>query len=362
MRPTRSKDIHASVPSPSNAAPTSFFLATEADSNFGVRSLQDFIAEKGCTHDQDISDENITSPRPRAIVEDSSNNSAFPSASHSLTSLSQASHGPTSSIPSSPKSTSTRSFRPSDEDLDQGGSHAVTSSEEDEDVEHHRDVQESALQLIMPSIRMPSRRPFTDRGKSIGHLKILIAGDSGNVARSQKSGANSDLIVGVGKTSLIRSMVQVCEDIVHVDPTSSITSSVTRTSPIRERTRHGKTFQNPIPQITEIWASTKAYPQWWIATDDSKGPRRRKSMGDTILERNICFVDTPGYSQGLSITEGIRSVVSYIEEQLARPFSATITDEGELLGMLSGNGGTQVDVVLYMIDQGRWFCLDICMI
>ena len=37
----------------------------------------------------------------------------------------------------------------------------------------------SAPQLIMPSIKMPSRRPFTEEGKRLGRLKVLIAGDSG---------------------------------------------------------------------------------------------------------------------------------------------------------------------------------------
>lgn len=36
-----------------------------------------------------------------------------------------------------------------------------------------------APQLIMPEITIPSRRPFTTRGKNIGRLKVLIAGDSG---------------------------------------------------------------------------------------------------------------------------------------------------------------------------------------
>lgn len=36
-----------------------------------------------------------------------------------------------------------------------------------------------APQLIMPEITIPSRRPFTARGKNIGRLKVLIAGDSG---------------------------------------------------------------------------------------------------------------------------------------------------------------------------------------
>ena len=76
-------------------------------------------------------------------------------------------------------------------------------------------------------------------------------------------------------------------------------------------------------------------------------------MGDSVLERNLCFVDTPGYSQGLSITEGMNTVLSYIEQQLVKPFSANGATEGELIGMLSGSGGTQVDVVLYLIAKGE---------
>lgn len=36
-----------------------------------------------------------------------------------------------------------------------------------------------APQFVMPSIKMPSRRPFTEKGKNMGRLKLLIAGDSG---------------------------------------------------------------------------------------------------------------------------------------------------------------------------------------
>jgi hypothetical protein len=41
----------------------------------------------------------------------------------------------------------------------------------------------SAPQLVMPSIKMPSRRPFTEKGKNMGRLKVLIAGDSGKLAQ-----------------------------------------------------------------------------------------------------------------------------------------------------------------------------------
>jgi len=102
-----------------------------------------------------------------------------PSMSHSLTSLSLDSQAPLSSLPSSPKSYSNRSLRPSDDDsMDDGGSQAVVSSSED-DVDLPSDLQKSAPQLVMPSIKMPSRRPFTERGKNFGRLKVLIAGDSG---------------------------------------------------------------------------------------------------------------------------------------------------------------------------------------
>lgn len=47
------------------------------------------------------------------------------------------------------------------------------------DVEDSQEFMADAPQFIMPQIIMPSRRPFTDKGRRIGKLKILIAGDSG---------------------------------------------------------------------------------------------------------------------------------------------------------------------------------------
>jgi hypothetical protein len=88
----------------------------------------------------------------------------------------------TSSLPSSPKSTSTRSLRPSDIDsaIEDTGSQAVLSSG-DEEQEPLPPSGETAPQLIMPSIKMPSRRPFTQHGKQIGSFKILVAGSKGIV-------------------------------------------------------------------------------------------------------------------------------------------------------------------------------------
>ena len=210
-----------SLPSAILNTPTTFFMgveddleksqspATIDDSTFGIKSIEGTsVNEDSPTCEESVGDGNgqevegarrrsTLKPTPRlrdvapeklqtAFPTNSGGSSppkprrfSPPSASQSLASLSQASIGPGSSLPSSPKSTSSRSFRPSDEEsMYEGGSQAIASSEEDE-AEVPSEVLDSSPQLIMPSIRMPSRRPFTDRGKQLGRLKILIAGDSG---------------------------------------------------------------------------------------------------------------------------------------------------------------------------------------
>ena len=75
-------------------------------------------------------------------------------------------------------------------------------------------------------------------------------------------------------------------------------------------------------------------------------------MGDTVLERNLCFVDTPGYNYKRSAVEVIESVVRYVENQINKSYSLSDASNGELVNLLSGRGGTQVDLVFYMIGKG----------
>ncbi|KAK3296177.1 Septin-domain-containing protein [Chaetomium fimeti] len=204
----------------------------------------------------------------------------------------------------------------------------------------------SAPQLVMPSIKMPSRRPFTDDGKRMGRLKVLIAGDS-----------------GVGKTSLIKAIVQSCEHIVHVDPitpsallSASAMGRSTQTagsgSPMSRKSRKqsARGSLSGTSQITEIYASTKPYPEWWSEVDDVPVLRRRKSLGDAVLDRNVCFVDTPGYGSGSSSMDTITPVAQYIEAHLQRINSNFLTD-GDLLNLLGGEGGVQVDAVFYLVSN-----------
>jgi len=142
----------------------------------------------------------------------------------------------------------------------------------------------------MPSIKMPSRRPFTETGKALGRLKVLIAGDS-----------------GVGKTSLIKAIVQSCNHIVHIDPIAPSSISLvprnTSFSPGRRGSRRQSSRSDiATTQVAEVYASTKPLPEWWSDLDDSRVAKRRKSVEDAVLDRNICFVDTPGYSSAQSVS------------------------------------------------------------
>lgn len=112
----------------------------------------------------------------------------------------------------------------------------------------------------------------------------------------------------MGKTSLIKAIVQVCEDIVHVDPLSTTPAQVSeKRRHSKHKARFGGNDMQTTTQITEIYASTKAYPSWWSEVDESKVLRRRKSMGDSVLERNLCFVDTPGYGNKTSVRSALLS-------------------------------------------------------
>ncbi|KAL8950895.1 MAG: hypothetical protein Q9222_003091 [Ikaeria aurantiellina] len=332
------------------------------DSTFGVRSLPEASGvvkqeQEGAHGDHPDAEEDhgrrrstlrvLPRPRDRSAEEEALQGKTstiesppygFPrlaSTLPSVSSLSQDSQGIEPSLPSSPKSLFSRSGRPSDEDSAyDGASQAIASSEDEADIDQSAGISGNAPQLIMPSIQMPSRRPFTDRGRTMGKVKILLAGDS-----------------GLGKTSLVKSIVQVCEDIVHVDPVASTASSVDQLSKSTEKRRPTNVSNTSTNQVSEVWASTKGYPEWWAELEENKLLRRRKSVDEPVLERNICFVDTPGYGRGLSITEGIQTVITYIEEQLAKPFTAAAGSKGELISVLSGSGGMQVDAVLYLIGE-----------
>ena len=137
----------------------------------------------------------------------------------------------------------------------------------------------------------------------------------------------------------------------HVDSLSPLPSSTEQLPSRRGKGRQESIAARSTERITDVFASTRAYPSWWSEIEEHKVFRRRRSMGDTVLERNLCFVDTPGYSREMSMVEGMEPIIQYIEAQLAKAFSPAHTTEGELVSMLGGDGGAQVDLVLYLLHR-----------
>jgi len=237
---------------------------------------------------------------------------------------------PESGMPTTPRSESVQSFRLSDEESSvawETNSQAIQSSNgDDDDKVSELDLsQDREPQLVMPSISMPARRPFTARGRTLGRLKVMVVGPS-----------------GVGKTSLIKGIVRSCEDIVHVDPVAQTTTD--QSIQTSKNTNH-----EPTEDFVEIQASTRPYPLWWSDMESSRGLWRRKSFGEGILERNICFIDTPGTSSEKSRERILQEVQSLLLE------NAQIDSMGDnqLLNLFSGEGGTFVDAVLYLFEPGR---------
>lgn len=101
---------------------------------------------------------------------------------------------------STPRTGSLKSFRLHEDDDDDNGnddredaqSQAVMSSSEEDEEESTSSMPqadpgrladlhatEASPELVMPSMIMPTRRPFTERGKQFGRLKIMMVGEKG---------------------------------------------------------------------------------------------------------------------------------------------------------------------------------------
>ncbi|WPG97588.1 Hypothetical protein R9X50_00036600 [Acrodontium crateriforme] len=225
-----------------------------------------------------------------------------------------------------PRSGSPKSVRLSDEEngsvADDASSQAVLSSngddENEQSVNGENDKRSSMPQLVMPSISMPSRRPFTERGKRMGRLKVMVVGPD-----------------GVGKTTLIQNIFRCCEDIMHVDPTSD-----NRTFFNNDTDSHGK------PLFSEHFAATRPYPSWWTDFETRRMLHRRKSLGDGVLERNICFIDSPGMNQD----SHVRSIQKMTDKLMRRTANLGAMSDNDLVSVLSGDGGTSLDAILWLFD------------
>lgn len=140
-------------------------------------------------------DPHITQPTHSTISERERTRPVTPS---NLPSRDVSLSGSPKSLPS--RQSHSKSGSASDDELltnaDETGSQAVLSSGDEDDNEAGvgkgggaellqslgGGIQDSQPELIMPSIKMPSRRPFTSRGKRLGRFKIMVAGRKGTLS------------------------------------------------------------------------------------------------------------------------------------------------------------------------------------
>jgi hypothetical protein len=209
---------------------------------------------------------------------------------------------PDDSTPSSPHHNLSSSAISEDSELDISSQHEEESGPADS-------ISSSFPQLVMPRVNVPRRKAFTETGRIMGKLKVMVVGDSGNPTQPnprRRFTGHTDLL-GIGKSSLIQAILQTSPDIVHFDPPQpampSLSSPSSSSSFIKPSlSRRGTVASNAIPpteNLLEIKASTRAYPAWWKSETERdtkpKSPLTRRESAGEVLERNICFVDTPGY-------------------------------------------------------------------
>lgn len=92
--------------------------------------------------------------------------------------------------------------------------------------------------------------------------------------------------------------------------------------------------------------------------EESKILRRRKSNGDVVLERNLCFIDTPGFSatneSDASHTDTeFERIINYIENSLWHADTPAEMSDVERLNLVSGRGSSLIDVILFLFSEGK---------
>ena len=212
-----------------------------------------------------------------------------------------------------PRSGSPKSFKLSDEDASVASdtNHSTAQSmtrEENASGPIASATTSSVPLLVMPSLSMPTRRPFTERGKRMGPLKLMVVGNR-----------------GAGKSRLLHSMCRVCEDIVHHDPVHHVVG--------------------PTVVVEEASASTKPHRPW-LAGKVSKESTSRNEMAGGALERNLTFVDTPGFVSN----DNTGHVREYFDQNLMKMMDIRLMQDSDVVSMLGGAGGPQIDVVLWLFD------------
>lgn len=242
---------------------------------------------------------------------------------------------PVPATPSTPRSGSPRSFQLSDVDsiteetTEETGGQAVQSSNVDDDLEQ-------TPQLVMPSLTMPARRAFTERGRYMGTAKFMVIGQQR----------------GVGSTSFINNVLRSSEHVVHFDhmtnQSSFNTAGSDNLSTSDEPDKQTRPDQRAPRRFTQYLASTRMSltSKTQKQSDRIRTSHRKPSVSEGVLERNITFIDGPS----LDDDAAVQTVLSHIIALLRRTAYMDSMTDGEIVSMLSGDGGCQTTAIIYLFE------------
>jgi hypothetical protein len=135
-----------------------YFLTEE--NNFGVHSLTESVLPN-TSRGQPVPAETVVKSISRRVMD-----------GHALSVSVGSNLSVDVSLPSSPRQNlSSTAVSDDDDDLDLNETTEVTISS----------LEGSFPQLVMPRVTMPRRKSFTEAGRTMGNLKVMVVGDSGEI-------------------------------------------------------------------------------------------------------------------------------------------------------------------------------------
>ncbi|KAF4554235.1 Hypothetical protein D9617_5g071120 [Elsinoe fawcettii] len=220
-----------------------------------------------------------------------------------------------------PGSGSPRSVRLSDDDaisFDDSASQAILSSSGDEDDEERQLENRPAIssppgpQLVMPSLLLPARRKFSDRGKQLGRLRMMVTGQR-----------------DAGARNFSNELLESCEHIVHVDEPQQLSSN---------------------PPIDLYRASTKPQKPWTV--DGAITTQPLSDSSEANLEYNLSVVNIAGSNEDAIDEPSVpASAHQYIEGCFRRLLSFNELDESDIASILIDGGAIYPDIVYYVLHH-----------
>ncbi|KAG0368413.1 hypothetical protein BGZ54_001987 [Gamsiella multidivaricata] len=240
----------------------------------------------------------------------------------------------------------------------------------------------SSLNLIMPSSAMftKSREP-TVEGDRLGFVKLMVTGKSrvwhsrliqemfqweGIIANDfEDEFLQEQRSLPPSSETVVAADLHAMEDRQGNDPTfnfhvtqGSGSSQLSGQQSDGSRERKREPYHGMTEAIVERFASTMVLPAWARTGLDEQ------EMQQEILVKNICFVDTPGYSSFNNPNRAMDLVISYLglQFQTTNEYFSKSAASDDSLGRFLANNTTgahgHVDACLYVIE-GQLTDLDI---